>query len=77
MNVIFFIFSVLAVIAVFNIFRGIVNVRWIRMVLGPLLLIVFWIGLGWLLGCLFGERTLLSVLGGMGGAGYYLWELFH
>ena len=77
MVIIGFILSILTAIFVFNFVTSVANLPAIRMVLGPVLVILFWGGLGWLIGCLTGEQALLGILGCVCGGIYYLWELFH
>lgn len=77
MLIIFFIFSILAIIVVFNIFRGIANMRPIRMIAAPVLTVIIGGGLGWLVGCITGEQTLLGIIGGVCGAAYFIWEVLH
>ena len=77
MIVIFFILSVLAIIVVFNIFRGIANISWIRMIIAPVLTVLIGGCLGWLVGCITGEQTLLGIIGSVCGAAYFIWEVVH
>ena len=77
MIVIFFILGVLAIIVAFNFFRGIANMRPIRMIAAPVLTVIIGGCLGWLVGCITGEQTLLGIIGSVCGAAYFIWEVVH
>lgn len=77
MTILFFILSVLAIIVAFNFFRGIANISWIRMIAAPILTVIIGGCLGWLVGCITGEQTLLGVIGMVCGAAYFIWEVAH
>ncbi len=77
MLIIFFIFSILAIIFAFNCFREVANMRSIRMIAAPVLTVIIGGCLGWLVGCITDEQTLLGIIGGVCGAAYFIWEVLH
>ncbi len=77
MIVIFFILSVLAIIFLFNVATNIANIPVVRMIAAPVITIIVWGGLGWLIGCITGEQTLLGIIGGVCGLIYFIWQVLH
>ena len=47
------------------------------MIIAPVLTVIIGGCLGWLVGCITGEQTLLGIIGGVCGAAYFIWEVAH
>ena len=47
------------------------------MIAAPVLTVIIGGCLGWLVGCITGEQTLLGIIGSVCGAAYFIWEVVH